>query len=135
MGKNLLICLMVLTISSAVAAAQPNEVTIGNYAAPQGQEIVAQIQIMNGANVGGAVINLSYDPSVVNATNAVEADPNNFSAVINLDNASNGFITITGFVNASVVPGLNGNIRVASVTLRAVGSLGQTSPLNLGAWG
>ena len=66
-------------------AQENNVISIGHVEAPQGQSVTTPILIKNATNVATVHINLSYDPSVVNATNAAKVD---FSDMFLFDNTT-----------------------------------------------
>jgi len=101
-------------------------ISIGDADALIGENVTAAIIISNIINVGTADITLTYNQSVVHVTAVDSSDFDFMDAVI--DN-SNG-ITRIGAIQAAS-PGLTGNVRLANVTLTAVGSGGESCLLNL----
>jgi hypothetical protein len=118
MKIKLQICLIIVLMLSTVVAAQTNQVTIGNYVAGPGDNITAELLVLNASNVSAAGLTVTYNQSVVVAMAASARDLNTFFAA-NLNNANNGSITINAAL-IGVQGGLSGTVRVANVTLRAV---------------
>jgi hypothetical protein len=112
-----------LLISPAIAT--PTTVSIGDIFVETGEDAVAQIMINNVTNLGVADINLTFDPSVVHVVSATNSEFDFLHAVI--DN-STGVARIGG---VDYGDGLSGNVRLAEITLKAVGSHGEISALSL----
>lgn len=82
--------------------------------------------IINGVeNYGAGTINIAYDPAVVHVTGVT----NSSDSIIKVHNEDNS-AGITS-VSAWNINGVNGDIVFADVTLRAIGSSGDSSPLTL----
>ena len=113
-------------VASAMAQ-QNNVISIGDFQAVPGKSITTPILINNSVNISGIKINLSYNPAVVNVTNAslgdFDASPHRFD----LSNASNGYVRI--YVVKYL--GLSGNKTVVNVELTAVSSAHDTSDLSI----
>jgi hypothetical protein len=105
-----------------------NEITIpdGLTAASDGN-VSTSIMLENSTGVASVGIKLSYNASVVNATGATMGD---FTAFFGFDdsNAANGWITINTYIMGQ---DLTGDVKVADVTLEAVGNSGDASPLQI----
>lgn len=101
-------------------------ISIGDADALVGENVTTSIIISNIINVGTADILLTYNQSVVHVTAVDGSDFDFMDATI--DNSSG--ITRIGAIQAAS-PGLTGNIRLANVTLKAVGSGAESSMLNL----
>ena len=101
-------------------------ISIGDAGALVGENVTAPIITSNIINVGTADISLSYNQSVVHVTAVDSSDFDFMDATI--DN-SGGITRIAAIQAAS--PGLTGNVRLANVTLKAVGSGGESCALNL----
>jgi hypothetical protein len=113
------------SLSSALGS---NVVAIEDVTVSSGREVVVPITIEHATGIGGMGIKLSYDPGVVTVTDATMGD---FTAFFGFDNtnAANGWITINTYIMGQ---DLTGDVKVADVTLEAVGTRGgDTSPLNL----
>jgi hypothetical protein len=114
--------------ASAIPMQDENVVSIAdNITARRGTNITVPIMIYNATGIAAVGINLSYNASVVNVT---DASVGNFTDFFGFDNrnASKGWVTINTYIlNTS----LSGSITIASVTLEAAGMPGDTSPLNL----
>ena len=101
-------------------------VYIGDAVAMTGQNTTTSIMITNITNVGTVDITLSYNPAVVQVI-AVNNGDFDFLGT-DIDNIA-GRTRIGTFQTSS--GGLNGSVRVANITLAAVGSGGDTSALVL----
>ena len=109
------------------SAAQSNVVSIGDVVLDPGNSTIIPIMIYNATDVAGVELNLTYNPDVVNVT---DAEPGDFTDIF-MPNLmySDGWVKITTFV--MMERELSGNLIVANVTLEAVGSPGDSSPLNM----
>jgi len=101
-------------------------ISIGDVGALIGENVTTSIIISNIINVGTADISLSYNQSVVHVTAVDSSDFDFMDATI--DNSS-GITRIAAIQAAS--PGLTGNVKLANVTLKAVGNGGESCALNL----
>ena len=95
--------------------------------ASHGKSVTVPIMIHNATGVACAGVNLTYDPSVVTVTGATEGD---FTAFFGFDDehAADGWVTINTYINGTQ---LTGDVKVADVTLVAVGEVGATSTLDM----
>jgi hypothetical protein len=105
-----------------------DEVTIeiGDVGALPGELVTTPIMIRNAPNVGIVDIILGYNQSVVHVIAVSDSGFDSMDAAI--DNSS-GTVRFIAFQITS--PGLNGDVRIANVTLMAVGSGGETSALDI----
>ena len=105
-----------------------DEVTIeiGDIGALPGENVTIPIMIRNAPNVGIVDIILDYNQSVVHVIAVSDSGFDSMDAAI--DNSS-GTVRFIAFQMASM--GLNGDVRIANVTLMAVGSGGETSALDI----
>jgi len=101
-------------------------ISIGDAEALIGKNVTTSIIISNIINVGTADISLVYNQSVVHVTAVDSSDFDILDATI--DNSSG--ITRIGAIQAAS-PGLTGDIILANVTLRALGSGGESCMLNI----
>lgn len=101
-------------------------ISIGDADALIGENVTTSIIISNIINVGTADILLTYNQSVVHAIAVNSSDFDFMDATI--DN-SGGITRIGAFQTSS--GGLTGSVRVANITLQAVGIGGESSTLNL----
>ena len=101
-------------------------IEIGNIGALPGENVTAPIMIRNALNVGTVDVILSYNQSVVHVIAAPESDFDFMDAAI--DNSS-GTTRFIAFQMTSI--GLNDDVRIANVTLMAVGSGAESSALNI----
>lgn len=108
------------------SAAQSNVVSVGDVVLDPGNSTIIPIMIYNATDVAGVELNLTYNPDVVNVTDAESGD---FTDIFmpNLMYAD-GRVKITTLV---IGRDLSGNLIGANVTLEAVGGPGDSSPLNL----
>ena len=102
-------------------------VSINDTGAQQGRTVTVPIMIYDAVDVAGIHINLTYDPAVVRVTGAAGGDFGDL--VVNLAHSAEGWVRLLAMTFGS---GLSGNATVAYITLRAVGSIGDTSTLNIG---
>jgi hypothetical protein len=108
------------------AAAAATTISIQDITVPPGGSATIPIMITNVTDVGVAAIEFSFNQSVVHVTAVTDSQFDVCDPTIN--NVSGEF-EIAGVQFWS--SGLNGNVRLANVTLKAVGAVGQSSPLNL----
>jgi len=102
-------------------------ISIGDASAVSGENVTTSITISDIPNVGTADILLSYNQSVVHVIAVNNSDFDFMESAI--DNSS-GITRIGAFQTTS--PGLNGgDVKLADVTLKAVGSAGESSALNI----
>ena len=101
-------------------------ISIGDASTVSGENITVPIIMSNITRVGTADILLSYNQSVVHVIAVNDSDFDFIDAVI--DN-SVGVTRIGAYQISS--PGLNGEVKLANVTLKAVGSGGESCTLNL----
>jgi hypothetical protein len=101
-------------------------ISIGDADALVEENVTTAILISNIINVGTADISLTYNQSVVHVTAVDSSDFDLMDATI--DN-SQGLTRIAAIQAAS--PGITGDVRLANITLRAVGSGGDSCTLNL----
>jgi len=121
-----LMAISLLVIAAIPAYAQQDiTVSIGNVSlAPQASTTIPIMITKDTAqNVGSARINLTYDPTVVQVTSV---EGNEFFDVFE-SNIIDGTVSMTG-MNSTF---LTTPIKFADVTVKAVGNVGDYSPLNL----
>lgn len=104
-----------------------NTLTIEPVTTQPGTVITVPIMVEHATGIGGIGVKLSYDPEVVNVVEAVHGE---FSAFWGFDktNAENGWVTINTYVLGR---DLTGDVKVADITLEAVGNAGDSSILDL----
>ena len=121
----LLIALALLAQTSAAQA--DNLVSIGDAGAAHGNSVTIPITIHDATGVASVGLDMRYDPDVVNVTGAEQGD---FTFWFAFDdrNTADGWVTINTFIIGTQ---LTGDLIVANVTIKAIGSPGDTSPLNL----
>jgi hypothetical protein len=107
------------------ASATTVSISIGDIFVKPGENAATQIMIDNVTNLGVADINLTFDSSVVHVVSVTNSDFDFFHAVI--DN-STGIVRIGG---VDYGDGLSGNVKLAGVTLKAVGEHSETSALDM----
>jgi hypothetical protein len=105
---------------------EPAIVDIDDATAPPGGSVTTPIMIYNVTNVGSVLINLTFNASVVHVTNVSGSEFDFMDATI--DNTT-GFARIGAMQLAS--PGMDGDVKLCDVELLAVGSVGESSPLDL----
>ena len=106
---------------------EPAIVDIEDARAPPGGNATTPIMIYNVTNLGSAMINLTFNASVVHVTNVSGGDFDS-GPIGNIDNSA-GVARIGAFQIYS--PGLNGDVKLCDVELLAVGSVDEISPLDL----
>ena len=116
--------LLVLTVSIAQAG---DVVFISDVALDPGDNITIHIMIYDATGVAAVGLNLSYDPRVVNLTDAHQGDFTKFFGFGNR-NVTDGWTMINTYITGR---DLTGDLKVADVTLVAVGKSGDASPLNI----
>jgi len=114
----------VLTVSIAQAG---DVVFISDVALDPGDSATISILIYDATGVAAVGLNLSYDPRVVNLTDAHRGD---FTRYFGFDNrnVTDGWARIDTYITGR---DLTGDLKVADVTLVAVGKSGDASPLNI----
>ena len=120
------IVLFLALASLIILPASATTVSIGDIFVKPGENAVTQIMIDNVTNLGVADINLTFDPSVVHVVSTDSGDFDFLHAVI--DN-STGIVRIGGVDYSDT--GLSGNVKLAEITLKAVGNHGKISALNM----
>lgn len=127
--KGLLLTCILILIAAPHAVAASNVIHIADdITAAKGNNVTVPVMVHDATGIGCAGINLSYDASVVNVTNAEQGD---FTDYFGFDssNAADGWVTINAYKTGD---GLTGDVTVAYVTLEAVGDPDEQSALNLG---
>lgn len=126
-----LMALSLLVIATPPVYAQPPpppaNVSIGHIVLQQGATATIPIMITEAPkNVSGAVINLTYDPTVVQVTAVVGSPPWDSFLCNDTIDGERGMI---GFQIGS--PDLTAPTKFADITLKAIGNPGDYTPLNL----
>ncbi len=100
-------------------------VSIADTTVEPGDTAVVPLMINDMTDYGAGTINITYDPSVVHVTD-VTSSPDSTVPAFNNNN-------VIGFtkISASNTDGANGDIVFANVEFTAVGSSGDSTPLNL----
>ena len=115
-----------LALLFVLATATATTISIEDMFMEPGENVVAPVMIDNVTNLGVANVNIAYDPSVVHVATVTSSDFDNLYPVI--DN-SNGLVKIGGVDYSD--DGLNGDIKLADLTLEAVGDADETSSLDI----
>ena len=102
-------------------------VSLGDVTMAPGDNITIPIMIYDATRIAAVGVNLSYHPYVVNLTDAHQGDFTGFFGFDNR-NATDGWVLINTYMTCR---DLTGDLKVADVTLVAVGRVGDASPLNL----
>ena len=102
-------------------------VSIGDMSAQPGGVVTTAITISDVTNLGVAEINLRYDSSVVHVLTVSNGDFDT-GAISNVDNSA-GVARIGAFQMQS--EGLNGEVKLCEVELKAVGVAGASSKLKI----
>ena len=111
-----------------VSIAQAGDVvSISDVALDPGDNVTIPIMIYDATGVAAVGLNLIYDPCVVNLTDAHQGD---FTGYFGFDNrnVTDGWTRINTYIMRR---DLTGDLKVADVTLVAVGKSGDASPLNI----
>jgi len=95
--------------------------------ASHGGYVTVPIMIRNATEVACDGLNLTYDASVVTVTSITQGD---FTTYFGFDDesAADGWVAINTYVSET---SLTGDLKLADVTLKAVGGAGDTSPLDM----
>jgi len=121
---RMIVCMLFFSLASMTTVpASATTISIDNVFMKPGEDAVTPIMINNVSNLGVADINLTFDPSVVHVLSATSSDFDFFHAVI--DN-STGVVRMGGIDYGD---GLNGDIKLAEITLKAVGNHGEATTL------
>jgi len=128
--RTLIVVIMSIALFSALASviilpASATTVSIGDVFMKSNETAVTNIMVNNVSKLGVADINLSFDSSVVHVVSADSGDFDFLHAVI--DN-STGIVRIGG---VDYGDGLSGNVKLADLTLKAVGNHCETSALDI----
>ena len=96
-------------------------------AASHGNSVTVPIILHDATGVACTGVKLTYDASVVAVTGATQGD---FTTFFGFDDehAADGWVTINTYISGTQ---LTGDVKVADVTLVAVGEAGDTSPLDM----
>jgi hypothetical protein len=125
--NNILIsvfAILMLTSITIGAASTSTTVSIASQTAASGSTVTVPIMANNITNVAAYTISLTYDSNVIVVDNVGAGTLGEVTTSIN---------NITGETQMSAFSTTpqSGNIILANVSLRAVGTIGQTSPLTL----
>jgi hypothetical protein len=126
--------LLLLSISfSSMVTAEDSEVTvsIGDIEVPPGGIVKAPLMVRNVTALGGGLISISYDSTLVHVTDVTGGGGNALLiGAWNSNNSANpGYARIASF--STWLPGQTGDVIFAYVTYRAVGAAANTSALNI----
>jgi len=114
-------------ISNGTFTIIPPEISIGDAAASPGETTTVPMIIYNATNVGVVDVTLTYNQSIIRVIDIAGVDFD--TTTPNLEHNDKGFVRIGAFQTEN--PGLNGTVTIANITLKAVGSYGHSSPLNI----
>lgn len=116
--------LLVIMVSIAQAG---DVISISDVALDPGDTATIPIMIYDATGVAAVGVNLSYDPRVVNITDVHQGD---FTRYFGFDNrhVADGWVRINTFTTCK---NLRGDLKVAYVTIEAIGGGGDASPLNI----
>jgi hypothetical protein len=122
-----------VVVSTLAFAADPGAtVTVGDIKVPPGGVVRAPIMVQNVTALGGGVINITYNSSVVHVTGVTEGGGNalTIGAWSSNNSLNPGSARIAAY--STWLPGQSGDVTFAYVTYQAVGQEGLSSPLTLG---
>lgn len=116
---------LVLAVGAVQVSAAAVTMTIDDCKSATGGEITVPLMINGVTNYGTGTINITYNPVVVHVVGVSDSSD---STVIthSIDNTA-GIASISAWNTG----GVSGDIVFANVVLKAVGSSGESSPLNL----
>ncbi|RZN36777.1 MAG: hypothetical protein EF813_06360 [Methanosarcinales archaeon] len=126
-AAGIALCMLVMLVvfgTSATATAKNATVTIDDLTIAPGENATLPIMVSNVTDLGGCDIRIRYDASVVHVVNITPGDMTLLRYTIN-----NG----TGCMHANTidVTGPDNDVVAAYINLTAVGSNGDTSPLDI----
>ena len=134
-GGGILIAALLIVISaiflvSAAAPATATTVEISDASASPGGTTTTTVTAYDVENLGNFGITITFDPDVMNVTGITGgADVGVFSWKRTADDQVRFFTLNLGLTEP--IPSLTGDVLLATLTLHAVGSAGDTSPLDL----
>jgi len=114
------------TVSLGIVWGEGTTITIASGTAPPNENVTVPIMINNVTDVGVADITLTYNSSVVHVTTVDNSD---FDVMIPVIDNTTGIVRIGTFQGLN--PGLTGDVKLADVTLKAVGNIDESSVLGL----
>jgi hypothetical protein len=114
----------ITTPIATTAAGVASTISIASLTVSPGGTVTVTIMANNITNVEAYTISLNYNQAVVVVDSVGAGDMGGVTA--NINNAA-GVTQMSAFI---LTP-QSGNVTLANVTLRAIGTAGQTSPLNL----
>ena len=117
-----------ITVKTAAEDCDPNIVIIAkDTTASRGGYVDVPITLHDATGVACYGVNLTYDASVVAVTSVTQGD---FTTYFGYDggSAADGWVTVNTYVSET---SLNGDVKIADLTLKAVGAAGDTSPLEM----
>ncbi|MHC1571819.1 MAG: PGF-pre-PGF domain-containing protein [Methanosarcinales archaeon] len=123
--------LLVLSSSSGLMAAASTTVSIDDVRVPSGGTATVELRALNVTDLAIFDITISYNASVVNVTGA-ENNPELGDSLNNLENARNGSVRLASYGYKHEGEGLDGDVLLSTLTLQAVGEIGDTSNLSIG---
>ena len=115
----LLLALLIVPVSAATT------ISVSDVFFEPGDDATISVAINNVSNLGVANIDIAYDPSVVCITTVNNSDFGNLYPVIN------NTIGLAKIGGVDYGDGLNGDVKLADILLKAVGDAYETSTLNL----
>ena len=124
--NTVLLSFVFIMLTATFASAADTTIYIPDVSIKSGDSITVPIMINNAEDVKGAHISLNYDPSVVYVTYLGNSDFN-FETFKDVNNSTGSAC----YVVVNIANGLDGNVKFADVTLKAVGSEGDMSSLSL----
>lgn len=111
----------------ALSSASATTITIGDGDIFSEKDVNASIMINGVSDVAAATVDVTYDPSVTIITDAKVGDLK-FLFNWNDEHASEGWVRIMG---GQLEGGLNGNVKLAELTISPTGSYGEISNLHI----
>ncbi len=126
-----LFCLALLSLALALVEDPGVTVTVGDSDVPPGGVVRVPIMVQNVTALGGGVINVTYNTSVVQVIGVTEGGGNalTIGAWSSNNSANPGTARIAAY--STWLPGQSGEVIFAYLTFRAVGAVNSTSSLKL----
>jgi hypothetical protein len=123
-GRVVLLLSLFLFFHIIFAVASATTVTIGEFFSES--EVTAPLMINDVTNLATAGVKITFDPSVILITSAKNGALPSFIA--NVERAADGWVKVGAYTTGS---GLNGDVKLADLTIAPSGSYGEISELSI----
>ncbi len=124
---NCKLLLTLLLFISFPSLAKSATVSIDDVEVVPRQEITVPVMLYDSPGIAAIGIEIHYNPGIVMITTGTVGDFDWFFA-FNDTEALNGWVTINAYITGGQ---LEGDVKIADITLQALGDIGDTSPLNI----